>query len=306
MSTGYIIDCDTGRDDALALWLAQRRLDLAGVVASYGNVSQPQVHLNTAAILAYSGHRVPVLMRGADGPDCHHPLYERIVLPRQRNSGNGLCNLEFSPPAAMPEDEDLLHGLQRLVQDRGRLHYLITGPATRFARLCRELGESVHDYVAGVTMMGGKFALWAEQPGPDFNIAADPFAIRDILASGLPVCFVPMDATWPIVMSLTEIEALNAGDDTARAARALMIAHCRHFAPEPVFRFHDPSLIFALDDAAYYARMTLGIDCDPESTDFGRLFEDEDKGMPAYIYRPDETRREAILEAILAHLGLSR
>ena len=143
----------------------------------------------------------------------------------------------------------------------------------------------------------------------DSNLVCDPFAARDLLRQGreygFPVRFVPMNVTWPIVMALSALENLQSSTDIGRTACALMIAHARYFAPEPVFRFHDPCAILALDHVSAFRTTALDINCDDKSPDFGRLIETAE-GMPGAVLDATEELRAAFLNEILDRLSINR
>ncbi len=309
-----IIDCDTGRDDALSIWLAlARHMNLAGVVTSYGNTIVENVSENSARVLALSGRDDIPLWQGAAAPSRTHSGYTGIVRPRQEKSGNGLCNLELPEAgrkAVIANSQQLAAHLKKVSADQGAIDYIILGPATNFAAVCAVLGDDAHDIFASVTMMGGKMdALWTQIPGADFNLVCDPFAVRDLLKQGrehgFPVRFVPMNVTWPIVMGLDALETLQSSTDIGRTACDLMIAHARYFAPEPVFRFHDPCVILALDHLSAFRAKSLDIVCDDKSPDFGRLIETP-QGMPGAVLDATDEMRTAFLSEILERLSINR
>lgn len=276
-----IIDCDTGRDDALTLWLAVlKNLPLAGVVASYGNVALDKVVDNCARVLSLAGAGQVPLFAGADAPSRQHRLVESVVLARHKSSGNGLCNLTFPAGLAHAATQDIAataKALAAIAAERGPLDYFIIGPATNFAALMRIWGAALPNIIASVTMLGGKLPpLWTEVPGADFNVACDPFAVAAMLNCGLPVRIVPLNATWPILMPLDHIERLSPRTTLAQWAKDLMIAHCRHFAPEPLFRFHDPSVLIAAAKPSLFRQTKLSIVTDEADEDFGRMVESVD------------------------------
>lgn len=305
----FIIDCDTGRDDALTIWSALAlNMNLVGVVASYGNVGLDSVIDNCARVLSLAGRDDIPLFAGAASAASSHKGYTGIVQPRQKVSGNGLCNLELpvsgrALPAPLTPAQ-LGEQITALAQTHGPLHYVIIGPATNFAALCDVLGENITECISGVTMMGGKLdALWDEMPGADFNLVSDPFAVRTIFERGYAIRFVPMNVTWPIMLPLPALEALPAGTGTVgRTARELMIAHATHFAPEPVFRFHDPSVTAALDQQIPFSPERLDIVCDEASADFGRLV---DGPFDAFILEVDDQQRVLLRDTVLQSLGLA-
>jgi hypothetical protein len=88
----------------------------------------------------------------------------------------------------------------------------------------------------------------------------------------------------------------------AKQAQELMIAHCRHFAPEPVFRFHDPSILMAAQTPEFFTARKIAIVSEETAVDFGRIYEDE-SGYPCQIYQTDETTQALFKKHILQGLG---
>lgn len=308
----FVIDCDTGRDDALALALAlQSAAPLVGVVATYGNVPQTQVYANCADVLSFLGaERVP-LFAGNSQPS--NPAAVTAMLSvRQNAAGNGLCNLTLplSARRALPKrGEDsvmqLAEGLEKLAAQYGALDYVILGPATTAAVLLRHWGAKAQSIIARLTMMGGKLdALWQSAPVADFNLACDPFAVADILAQDIPLRFVPINVTWPVVLTVSELEALRPQHARAEFFQQLMLAHARHFAPEPVFRFHDPTVILALATPDEFLPVALTIGCGLGS-DFARLMAST-AGHPAFVMRTTAAQPANFLAELLSRLGLDQ
>jgi inosine-uridine nucleoside N-ribohydrolase len=314
----FIIDCDTGRDDALSfLWTARSHAPLVGVVASYGNVVLPQVYENTARILDLCDFEEIPLYRGLTEPLNQHVGITQTLTPRQTSSGNGLCNLEFPPSLARPAlaSAPNFTELTERAERHGPLHYIIIGPATNFAKLCQLWGDDLPRYVSKVSMMGGRFdELWDAAPIADFNIHCDPYAVSYLL-NHLPkfdiaLSFISLNTTWPIALTLDEVESLIPRDSNAQAAKDLMIAHCRHFAPEPVFRFHDPAAVFLAtstdeDIKAQFSVVNIEINLDETSSEFGRLLITENNNHNARLHQSIATTNELVLTELLSGLGLS-
>lgn len=307
----FIVDCDTGRDDALLLWCALTlKLPLAGVIASYGNVAMTSVLDNTARVLALGGREDIPLFAGASRPSRRHAGYENVVAPRQKKSGNGLANVHLPRvERKLPEyggPGPLAESIEAVARDnKGPVDYILIGPATNLAAICGALGGKTKEVIGTVTMMGGKFQpLWDQIPGADFNVLADPYALRAILDAGVGIRFVPMNATYPIALDLPDVQALVASSEIGKWAQEIMVAHCRHFAPEPVFRFHDPAVLMAALAPESFYNEKLDVNLDETSADFGRLLPVDD-GYPVQLYSADEAMRAKFLNGILSALGLS-
>jgi hypothetical protein len=104
---------------------------------------------------------------------------------------------------------------------------------------------------------------------------------------------------------LPNVQALAPSSEVAKWAQEIMVAHCRYFAPEPVFRFHDPAVLMAMLAAEGFADEKLDISLDEKSADFGRLVLSSD-GYPVQIYRSDDAAHAKFLNGILSALGLTR
>ena len=309
-----IIDCDTGRDDALSIWMALAfQYDLAAVVASYGNTGLDNVCENCSRVLALVGRADIPVWRGESVPSAGHSGVASVITPKQQASGNGLCNLELpvsSKAAITMSAAERADAVRRIAREKSAVDYIILGPATNFAAMLAVLGDDAPQVIKRVTMMGGKMdALWDDMPGADFNLACDPFAVKAMLEGGarynIPVRFVPMNVTWPIVLDMPQLEALSVQGAVGQTAKDLMIAHAQHFAPEPVFRFHDPCVIMALSHEDAFRQTKMCIMDKDGAADFGRLIEDQ-QGMQAALFEADETLRAQLLNEILALLSISR
>ena len=169
------------------------------------------------------------------------------------------------------------------------------------------LGDAVGQYIDRVVMMGGKFdALWDKLPFADFNIGADPYAVERILHSPLRLDFVAMNATWPIVINADDIARLPPQSALARHAQDIMIAHCRDFSPEPVFRFHDPTVLVALHYPALFVPCALDIDLEAEGEAFGRLVAAQGAASAnAALFTPGSGLYDPIKNELLSTLGFA-
>lgn len=308
----FVVDCDTGRDDALALALAlQAPAPLVGVIATYGNVPQTLVYANCADVLKFLDAEAVPLFAGCGAPS-NPAAVAAMLRARQQAAGNGLCNLSLPPSArrSLPGQSTdvalvaLAEALERLAARHGALDYVILGPATTAATLLRHWGARAEAIIARITMMGGKFdGLWQEMPVADFNLACDPFAVAALLAQPLPVRFVPLNVTWPVVLTVPELEALPPQHPKAEFFQQLMLAHARHFAPEPVFRLHDPTVMLALEKPTVFTSVALRIDC-AAGSDFARLSAVSAE-QNAWVMQAEAAAPEALLRQQLARLGLS-
>lgn len=315
MMKPFIIDCDTGRDDALAIWYALlKKLPLCGIVASYGNTPLENVYKNCHDVVSAFPDCAVEIVSGADKSLCDHPYYQDIVLPRQLASGNGLCDIvlpygDDAPFVLEQSQDDIAERLVAFIKKKHsecqeKLVYVVIGPATNLSLALGFLGDEAANYIEHIVMMGGKFdGLWDALPFADFNIGADPYAVKAVMDFGLPISFVPMNATWPMQMSLAEIKSCKAQTELAEWIQKIMIAHCEKFSPEPVFRFHDPAVIVALSllSEDYFLKGNYTLNIDDKSDSFGKLIEGD---TAVSVLSLNATQHAAFRSELLTVLGL--
>lgn len=265
-----ILDVDTGRDDAWALYGAMKERHVEAVIASYGNVPLERTLQNSLSVVAldaaalkvapppvWAGERAPLPPGSAPGV--------AEIARRATVNGNGLANLALpqSPhhPANGTDDwtKDIAKLLRR--QEAG-VDYLVCGPLTNLARLLDTLGateaaRSIHH----VIVMGGSF-----EPGlaVDFNFLADPAAAQRVIgAFGERLTLVPYDETRKLRLTEAEILALTPerGNTAAAFHRDLMLAHARGWSKEKdhAILLHDPATLIARERDTAVRRETIRV-----------------------------------------------
>ena len=65
--SSYIIDCDPGHDDAVALLFAAKSLPLHGITTVFGNTNITNTTRNAIALMTAAGLKIPVA-KGARQP----------------------------------------------------------------------------------------------------------------------------------------------------------------------------------------------------------------------------------------------
>jgi purine nucleosidase len=190
----YIIDCDTGIDDALALGyaIASEPERLIGVTTVYGNVSVAQATRNTLDLLAIlNSSSIPVHAGAATSLDGTFAGSSHSV-----HGSNGLGDAVLPPSSVAAADEAAPSYLCRMAHRHpGRLVVVTLGPLTNLA-LALSLDPTIAELIADVVVMGGAARHSGNAtPAAEANFWHDPEAADRVLASGLPVQPVPLDAT---------------------------------------------------------------------------------------------------------------
>jgi pyrimidine-specific ribonucleoside hydrolase len=243
---GWIIDTDMGGDDIIALVLAARTpgFRIAAVSASTSGLgSCDRAHVAIRAILVLIGtpnaERIPI------GCDRGAPLQGYGLFPdvwRREIAALLIGSIEEAggPPL---QDEDDWSGADStrvvaevLLGSDQPLPILELGPMTVLARLL-DADPSLASRVERVVAMGGAFDVPGNVRVPGFtemipnttaewNLFADPVAAQIVVTSGVPVTFVPLDATRKAPLRApfrAAVEALaDEGSVPARLVRAVL------------------------------------------------------------------------------------
>lgn len=194
MSHPYLLDCDTGVDDALALLylLAHPQVNLVGVSTVSGNVTAAQAGQNTLNLLALAGFpQVPVAVGAMD------PLAGEFDGGAPHVHGeNGVGDVELPVAQAKPAEESGPEMIIRLAaQYPGELRLIAIGPLTNLA-LALELDPDLPSKINHLTVMGGAVhASGNISPVAEANIGNDPEAAALVFAADWPITLVPLDVT---------------------------------------------------------------------------------------------------------------
>jgi purine nucleosidase len=244
---GWVITCDPGIDDAVALAVAAGRDDIAvaGIVAGAGNVGAGTAWRNAAGMAALAGLDVPVAAGTAATLDG-----SRIHRPGEAHGPDGLGGLAHRlprPPSGGPRGASDV-----LVAGVG---VLALGPLTEVA-LARRAGVIVERLV----WLGGAFGVYG--PLGEFNASVDPVAVDEVLAGVSDLRIVPIDVSGRVRLDTDHLRRWASGRPLAQLCAAL--AAGRDDGPGP--RLHDPVAVVAAAEPSLFAweerplRCSLGAD----------------------------------------------
>jgi inosine-uridine nucleoside N-ribohydrolase len=197
----YIIDCDPGHDDAVAILLAASVLDIAGITTVYGNASVDLTTRNALDFLHLAGLDIPVY-RGSEEP-----------LTRSRTMANvhgrtGLDGADLPPSQRQAESIDALEFIARQTASPKSLSVIATGPLTNLARALQKY-QHVEAGIASLSIMGGTAGRGNTTPVAEFNAFSDPEALDILLASAIPMSVVGYDLTSQTGLSDDQISRLE-------------------------------------------------------------------------------------------------
>jgi len=242
--TPVLIDTDPGIDDALALLLAwsSPEIRVEAITTVAGNVRVEAASTNVVRLLALRRPTPrPLVAAGAAGP-----LARALTTATRYHGEDGLGDLADWPVVEpVPTSPDAASVIVDAARRHGReLTLVALGPLTNVA-LALKQDAAVVGRVGRVVVMGGAVDVPGNvTPAAEFNMHVDPEAAHRVLAAGLPLELVPLDATRQAVLPRAGMRAAlgrSPGPLAARiqafSERGFRIAHAEG---EQGMALHDP------------------------------------------------------------------
>ena len=242
-----ILDCDPGRDDALAIAMAlasAEEIELAGVTTVAGNVPLERTHRNARFLCRLCGFPEVAIHAGAARPLVRAPLTAAHV-----HGESGLEGVETDLPAAPIEAHRAVAFITETLRaaEDDEVTLVPIGPLTNIALAVMQSPELLPKIRRIVLMGGASRAGGNVTPAAEFNVYADPHAAAPVLGCGRPITILGLDATHQVLADSGHAERLKrAGGEPARRLAVLL----RPAGGEEATRFggdripiHDPCTI---------------------------------------------------------------
>jgi inosine-uridine nucleoside N-ribohydrolase len=241
----WVVTCDPGIDDAVALAVAAGRgdCDLRAVVAGAGNVDALTAWRNACGLADLLGFDVPVAIGSAatvDGRPIRREGHAHGVdglaglARRLPHPGGGPPGARWAAPA----------GARNAPTDGGSLvggDVVATGPLTDVA-LALRAGRPV----GRVVWMGGSYVPAADGPGPvghEFNAGVDPQAVDEVLVAAVDLAIVPIEVTRRVTLGPHDLARWSSGPPPARFCADLAVRRPRRGGHR--IELHDPVAVVA-------------------------------------------------------------
>src|SRR5215217_2081147 len=208
--TAFLLDVDTGIDDALGLayLAALPDTEFVSVTATPGNVDADHVARNTLALLELCGRPGVEVAIGA-----REPLSIPLLTTPETHGPQGIGYTVLPEPAGAVSERNAVDLWVEHARARpGELTALITAPLTNFALALRQ-EPRLPELLAKVVIMGGSFYHQGNTtPTAEWNTHVDPHAAKEVYAAfqGRPL------DRLPVVCSLDTTERMELHPDHVR------------------------------------------------------------------------------------------
>ena len=246
MTQKVILDCDPGHDDAMAILLAAKRLDVLGITTVAGNQSIDKVTTNALKVVELAGlTRIPVAQGAA------HPLVRAPRHAPEIHGQTGLDGPDLPVPATKPVNMHAVDFIIVTVMRTDGVTLVPTGPLTNIALALRK-EPRIAGRIPEICLMGGSRTHGNVTAAAEFNIYFDPEAAHAVFTSGIPIKMVGLNVTEQVIATPPRRQQLRVlGTRVARAAAEMLDFYAG--AVERAYGFaggamHDPLAVAALID----------------------------------------------------------
>lgn len=201
-----IVDCDPGHDDAFAIMLALKHLDVLGITTVGGNQVLEKVTINALKILEVMDRLdVPVYI-GHPGP-----MVVNLVTAPMFHGESGMDGPVLPPPNLKAQTQHGVDFIVDTIMSTEEVTLVATGPLTNIAAaINRE--PRIAKRVNEISIMGGSVTFGNWTPAAEFNIFVDPEAAHKVFESGMHVKMCGINLTRQAILStkeLTDFEAIG-------------------------------------------------------------------------------------------------
>lgn len=183
MPRTFLIDTDTGSDDAVAIIMALRSsgVRVAAITVVAGNVPLSQAASNALYSAELCASDVPVFA-GAD-----RPLERSLVCADWFHGKDGLGDHGYVPKKRKVEATHAVDAMIETIRANSGLTVVTLGPLTNVA-LALQRDPKLAESIGRCVIMGGNPCCEGNiTPAAEFNIYVDPEAARIVFRAGMPI-----------------------------------------------------------------------------------------------------------------------
>lgn len=203
----FIIDCDTGTDDAIAIVAAlySPEVEIKAITSVNGNVPVRWTAKNNLNLVEYLGFSVPVA-KGAARPFIDMGDYYG---PTHGKTGLGTVVIPDAAGSDYTKEDAATRIYQTAVEEKGELELLVIGPMTNIA-IALLTHPDLKDLIRHIWFMGGAAIGGNVNTNAEFNIWVDPLAAHIVSESGIELTMVGLDVTTKAILGREDEREIRA------------------------------------------------------------------------------------------------
>ncbi|MFZ5916681.1 MAG: nucleoside hydrolase [Chloroflexota bacterium] len=215
MTRKVILDMDPGHDDALAILLAARHLEVLGITTVHGNGTVEKTTVNTLKILEVAGLTHIPVARGMAAP-----LINELHTGAMIHGESALDGVDLPEPTTPLDARDAVTFIIETVRAHEGVTLVPTGPLTNVATALRRAPD-IAGRIPEISLMGGSAAGGNITASAEANIYHDPEAAHIVFSSGVPIKMAGLDITRQAAATAERRERMRAlGNRTGQVAAA--------------------------------------------------------------------------------------
>ncbi|MFD1449549.1 nucleoside hydrolase [Oceanobacillus sojae] len=212
-----ILDCDPGHDDAFAIMLAAKHLDVLGITTIGGNGTLENVSSNALKVLEVIDRADIPVYAGHEGP-----LVNQLVTAPQFHGETGMDGPVLPDPTVKIQEQHAVDFIIETVLANKDITLIATGPLTNIASAINKKTEILEN-IKEICIMGGSVTFGNWTPASEFNIYVDPEAASKVFNSGALVKMTGVNLTRQCIITEKELKDFQAIDTKASIFAAELV-----------------------------------------------------------------------------------
>lgn len=187
----FIIDTDTGCDDAVALMMALKEEDIKieAVTTVCGNINRELATKNALMTIEVTDSQMPPVYPGSS-----HPLIRPLQTAEGVHGKDGMGDQDLIHPTLKAQEEDAVEVMLGLVKRYpNEIEIVALGPVTNIALAILKDADTMKKVKHIYTMGTAGFGRGNATPVAEFNVYVDAQAYDIMVNAGIPTTVIGFD-----------------------------------------------------------------------------------------------------------------
>lgn len=242
----YIIDIDTGIDDAFALiYLLSNHKDVLGICTTFNNVTAKQASNNTLNILDSFNYDLPVY-EGEDKAYKSNKIYVPHEISSLIHGKNGIGNVALKKSKRKVEDIKASDFIVSTANKHGKDLTLVCSASLTNLAIAIDKDYKAIKNIGNIVIMGGALSVEGNvSKYVEANINSDIRAAKKVFDSGINITMVGLDVTMKTMIKEEDFNIWNKHTNlNAKNLYKMLKFYCRYNINDKLYAaLHDPLAI---------------------------------------------------------------